>query len=144
MPLFNTKVLLNVNTIVFGMKAPIVLNSCDMKLGERLRLARKYAKLTQEELGDKAGCGQGVVSKIERGDQDNTAYVVKLAQACGVSITWLDSGEGEMLDETYVVLKDTIEYKVQQVMSQMDDRTKQQLLKIGNSLVEPEANGKTH
>jgi transcriptional regulator with XRE-family HTH domain len=73
-----------------------------MTLGERLRIAREHAGLSQEELGAKACCGQGVVSKIERGDQDSTGYVVKLATACGVRPEWLDDEQGEMIDGLYV------------------------------------------
>lgn len=68
-----------------------------MTLGERLRTARHHAKLTQEQLGDLAGCGQGVVSKIERGDQDTSAYVIVLARTCGVSADWLYDETGPML-----------------------------------------------
>lgn len=68
-----------------------------MTLGERLLKARTRAKLTQEQLGDMADCGQGVVSKIERGDQDASSYIVTLARACGVSADWLQDETGEML-----------------------------------------------
>lgn len=73
-----------------------------MTLGERLKIARDYAGLTQPELAEKAGCGQGVISKIERGDQEVSAYVVKLATACGVRPEWLDDEKGEMVDGLYV------------------------------------------
>jgi transcriptional regulator with XRE-family HTH domain len=68
-----------------------------MTLGERLRMARKHAGLTQEQLGDKAECGQAVISKIERGDQDVSAFVVVLARACGVSSDWLYDETGPMV-----------------------------------------------
>jgi len=133
----NTLVLAHGNTKVFNLR---------MKLGDRLKLAREHANLTQEELGLRAQCGQAVVSKIERGDQDTSAYVVKLAYACNVNPYWLDTGEGDMLAPAGLHLSENSpEYKIQQLMSQMDERTKQQLLKIGSTLVEPEpgANGDT-
>ncbi len=36
-----------------------------------------------------------------------------------------------------------VDYLINQILSQMDERTKLQYLKIGNSLVEPEENGHT-
>jgi transcriptional regulator with XRE-family HTH domain len=68
-------------------------------LGERLKIAREYAGLSQEKLGEEAGCGQAVVSKIERGDQKKSAYVVQLAVACNVRPEWLAMEEGEMKEE---------------------------------------------
>lgn len=114
-----------------------------MKLGERLRQARQHARLSQEQLGELAGCGQGVVSKIERGDQDNTSYVARLAKACNVSVEWLDEEIGDMIPSAAVlkVEQNSPEYMINQIMKQMDEKTKRQLLKIGNSLVEPESNG---
>lgn len=133
---FNTIVLLDVNTIVLDDHCCVVLNSYPMKLGERLRAARKHAGMSQEELGDKAGCGQGVVSKIERGDQDTTAYVVKLARACGVSVDWLDDGSGEMLGIPHPQTPEQL--KVLQAMANMPKHQQQNLVKISNTFAEPE------
>lgn len=139
MPPFNTIVLCKVNTPVLGIDSRIVLDLPSMKLGERLKLARKHAGISQEELGIRAGCGQAVVSKIERGDQEKTGYIAKLAKACGVNIEWLDEEIGEMIPSSpLIVNQDSPEYLVYKVMEQMDDKTKRQLLKIGNSLIEPE------
>jgi transcriptional regulator with XRE-family HTH domain len=68
-----------------------------MTLGERLRKARKHAGMTQDQLGELAECGQAVISKIERGDQEASAYVVKLARVCGVSADWMYDETGPML-----------------------------------------------
>lgn len=68
-----------------------------MTFGERLRMARKHAGLTQDQLGELSECGQAVISKIERGDQEISAYVVRLARACGVSADWLFDETGPML-----------------------------------------------
>lgn len=127
---FNTRVLCSVNTGVVLLPNTKVLNCEAMTLGERLKAAREYAGLTQEELGVKACCGQGVVSKIERGDQDKTAYVVKLATACGVRPEWLDDESGEMVDGLYVesekikravvLMQEMPEYLVDEAIASID------------------------
>lgn len=68
-----------------------------MTLGDRLRKARDHAGLTQKQLEDKSGVSQKTISKIERGDQDNSTQVVQLARACGVSIDWLATETGDMV-----------------------------------------------
>lgn len=63
----------------------------------RLRAQRVSAKLSQQELADKCGVGQGTISKIERGDQEESVHTPKLAAALGVSALWLATGEGPRL-----------------------------------------------
>lgn len=93
---FNTIVVSPVNTSVLENNSILVLNP-NMKFSDRLKQARKHAKLSQEELALAVGCSQGAVSKIERGDQEESALVVKFAVACGVNPVWLDTGNGEMV-----------------------------------------------
>lgn len=69
-----------------------------MDFGKRLRAARKYAQLTQEELAEKSGVPQQTISKLERGDQDTSSHTVHLAVACGVRPQWLAMEEGPMID----------------------------------------------
>lgn len=96
----------------------MVLNA-KMVIGERFKLARKHAKLSQEELALAVGCTQGLISKIERGDQDATGLIVKIAEACGVSAKWLALGQGEMLDETkYPRYKANEPQKINQTFSE--------------------------
>ena len=68
-----------------------------MSLAIRLKQARERAGLTQVELQAKSGVPQQAISKIEKGLQGSTAFVVRLAVACGVRPEWLDSGEEPML-----------------------------------------------
>lgn len=67
-----------------------------MKLSDRLKTARKAKNWTQQQLAQKSGVPQGTISKIERGDQETTAYTVDLADALGVSATWLSKGLGSI------------------------------------------------
>jgi transcriptional regulator with XRE-family HTH domain len=65
--------------------------------GNRLRAARKFAGLTQEQLRDKTGIAQSTISSAER-DGNGSAETPVYAKACGVSALWLATGEGNMLD----------------------------------------------
>jgi len=135
----NTTVLYKNNTTVLEIDNILVLNVV-MKFSERIRIARVHAKLTQEELALAVGLTQGLISKIERGDQEETASIVKIAKACKVRAEWLDDGTGNMLDDAYIY-ETTPEAKVLFAMQHMDDATKYQVVKISNSLIEPKANG---
>lgn len=79
---------------------PIPYKNSDMKLGERLRKARKAAKLTQAELSRKVGISQPTLSDIENGNIAATTVVVELARATGVSSSWLAEERGEMYEPT--------------------------------------------
>lgn len=65
-------------------------------LGERLKVARRYAGMTQEELADRAGVSIDTVRKLEQGRRHGArmATVNAFARALGVStITLLEPGE---------------------------------------------------
>lgn len=52
--------------------------------GDLVYLARTRARLTQAELGERAGVAQNAVSRIERGEVDTGFSTVrKLVRACG-------------------------------------------------------------
>lgn len=68
-----------------------------MELAERLKKARKAAKLTQVQLGERAGVTQAAIQKIEAGKVEKTGYLVALANALNVDPQWL-SGEANNLD----------------------------------------------
>ena len=63
--------------------------------GQRLKSARKTAKLSQTKLGETVGLSQSVISDLESGAQNETALVVQLAVACGVDPVWLAINRGE-------------------------------------------------
>lgn len=89
----NTRVVCNLNTFV--------LNSVTMKLnyGDRLRTARKHRKLSQNQLAELSGVGQGTISKIERGEQGDSAANIKLAMALDISPVWLSEGDARFVPE---------------------------------------------
>lgn len=79
--------------------------STTMRYGERLRLAREHANLTQKELSERinTACTQENISKLERSmTASGSEYTVQFAQACGVRPMWLAEEQGDMVDG-YVV-----------------------------------------
>lgn len=72
-------------------------NTLPMEYKERVKAARKHAKLTQGQLGQLVGIDQASVSDLERGRSQRSSYNATIAKACGVSALWLESGEGDML-----------------------------------------------
>lgn len=64
----------------------------------RLTHARSAAGLTQAALAKLAGVEKDIVSHIEQGRSVGPEYLLQIAKACGVSITWLRSHKGKMKD----------------------------------------------
>ena len=105
-----------------------------MTLGQRLKLARSHAGLTQAQLAEKAGVSQQTISNIESGSQDKSSEVVKFAMICCVRAEWLAEEQGEMVDGLYVqderlkhlimVCQDLPGYAVDQLVLQGDAMAK--------------------
>lgn len=66
------------------------------EFGQRIKAARKKAKLTQDKLASLIGISQGTLSEMENEGHSST-YTVQIAQACGVDPTWLATGAGQMI-----------------------------------------------
>lgn len=115
-----------------------------MTFGERLRMARKYADLTQEQLGEMAECGQGVISKIERGDQESSAYVVRLARACGVSPDWLHDETGPMLAGQRIEQLAAPLRNILHVAQQLDAQRQYMAARLIDTLAEPPSENENH
>lgn len=75
------------------------LNTAMDTLAQRLRLSRKERGLTQAQLAEAAGVAQSDISKLERGEAQKTANLVRLAKALGVNPAWLDTGDGPTAPE---------------------------------------------
>lgn len=73
-----------------------------VKYGDRLRLARKHAGLSQLRLAELAGVSQSTVSQLENSTTDiGSLHTVRFARVCGISPDWLDDEVGEMIPRTY-------------------------------------------
>jgi transcriptional regulator with XRE-family HTH domain len=73
-------------------------NTSWMEFKDRLKVARKHAKLNQDELARRAGITQTSISDLERGKSKATSFAAQIASVCGVSPIWLVTGNGEMLN----------------------------------------------
>lgn len=71
-------------------------NTQRMEFKDRLKAARRHAKLNQAELAVRAGITQTSISDLERGKSKATAHVAKIADVCGVDALWLSDGQGDM------------------------------------------------
>lgn len=97
--------------------------------GKRLRAARKFAGLTQEQLRDKTGIAQSTISSAER-DGNGSAETPVYAKACGVSALWLATGEGNMLDGATVVSAGTAKVTYPQPMEPATEQRLTRLLAV--------------
>lgn len=103
-----------------------------MKYGQRLKLAREYAKLTQNELAGALNniVTQANISKLETSEAQGSIYTVQFATACGVRPEWLASEEGEMLNglcvsdgrlkRAMVIMQEMPEYAVDDAIKSLD------------------------
>lgn len=73
-------------------------NTHPMEYKDRIKAARKHAKLTQAELAKIVGIDQTSISDLERGKSQSSSFNARIASACGVSSLWLENGVGEMVD----------------------------------------------
>lgn len=65
-----------------------------IELRHRLRIAREYAGLDQEQLADRIEAARSTVSNAETGKVTPRRMVVMAwAMACGVSREWLETGQ---------------------------------------------------
>lgn len=89
-----------------------------MKYGERLKLAREAAKLTQAGLVAKIGSGitQAGISYLEKGDATGSEFTVQFATACAVRPEWLAEEKGVMRENSHHIKK-AEELRVQQMDS---------------------------
>lgn len=61
-------------------------------IGERVKIARKNSKLTQQELAQKANISQTTLSQLESGRNTSSKELPQLANALGIDVNWLLTG----------------------------------------------------
>lgn len=62
-------------------------------LASRLTAAREGIGLSQEELADRAGCGQSTIGHLESRARGSSKHLVAIARALGVRPEWLVEGK---------------------------------------------------
>ncbi len=67
-----------------------------MTFAERIKSARTEAGLTQKKLAERLGISQTAVAKLEKGANQSSKHLVRLALVCGVDPVWLAYGRGQM------------------------------------------------
>ncbi|AYF88640.1 helix-turn-helix transcriptional regulator [Pseudomonas sp. DY-1] len=65
-------------------------------LAARMKHAMTERKITQEALAELAGVSQNTIHKLTTGKSQSTRKLVEIAQALGVSPTWLSTGEATL------------------------------------------------
>lgn len=68
-----------------------------MEYKDRIKAARKHARLTQAALADAVGIKQASVSELETGKSQSSTFGASIAKICGVDAVWLETGKGSML-----------------------------------------------
>ncbi len=85
------------------------------QLKDRIKQARKFAKLSQKELATKVGITQPSLSELETGRSQSTSYIGSIARVCGVDAFWLETGQGSMVNansQKYTLSEQKTNYKV--------------------------------
>lgn len=77
--------------MIFFITNPIIKRN-QMALGNRLKAARKAAKMSQATLAKLAGVSQGLISDIENNVYTTSVHVPKLAHVLGVDAIYLSEG----------------------------------------------------
>lgn len=102
---------------------------CIMDMGKRLKAARKYAGLTQQQLADRIGIKQQSYQKAECGVTKMPENLRGIADVCGVEFNWLLTGDGLM-----VVNKSEIDKKIFEIIVQLTKGQKESVFNIVNKI----------
>ncbi len=108
-------------------------------MNERLKLLRKYLKLSQAEFGNKIFLTQNHISSLEKGRRVLSDRTIKLiCSTFGVDEKWFRTGEGNMFDSLIKDI-DGLDDDVKELLEKYallneDDKTK--LKKILNTFLE--------
>ena len=74
----------------------IIINVCN-----RLKYVREHFKLSQSEVGEKIGVSKAAISSLELGKYNlSQSMLILYSEKLGVSQLWLETGVGEMFEES--------------------------------------------
>lgn len=92
-----------------------------LTLSERIKCARKFARLSQEGIRIAVGAGKGMGQKWELAETDKSyrkpsdETMMAIASVCGVRLEWLMDGTGTMEDPTRVAWGKRIAEAIQSI-----------------------------
>lgn len=92
-------------------------------LAKRVKGRRLALKLSQEQLAEFSDLGQSDISKIERGDSQQTAKIAQLARALRCDPLWLATGVGDhrpAADSPLLLEKETLFDKYRQTLVDLE------------------------
>ncbi|WP_201543287.1 XRE family transcriptional regulator [Psychrobacter immobilis] len=94
----------------------------DLELKDRLKLARKFAGLTQKDIEiNILNMKQSTYSELERGLSKSTSRIVEIATLFGVQPEWLANGTGEMILSSFQLNNDENVLEVSSNKSHLTD-----------------------
>ena len=83
--------------LTYATFSDIILSGGVYTVNQRLKIIRKFKKMSQEEFGKKIGVTKTAVSKMELGTYNITDSMIKLVcKEFHINEDWLRHGEGEM------------------------------------------------
>ena len=73
------------------------ISEAGMETNARVKQVRETLGLSQAKFAEKVKLGIGTIKNIEYSlTEPNPRYIEQIAEICGVSIVWLETGDGEM------------------------------------------------
>lgn len=97
------------------------------EMNARVRVLREHFGLSQVAFADKVKLGVGTIRNIEYDlTEPNPRYFDQIAEACGASVIWLETGEGEMFRK--MTRREKIANFVSETLADESDDFKSQLI----------------
>lgn len=105
------------------------------EMNARVRALREHFGLSQVSFADKVKLGVGTIRNIEYDlTEPNPRYFEQIAEACGASVVWLETGEGEMFRK--MTKREKIANFVSEALADESDDFKSQLILVLAALSE--------
>ena len=117
-----------------------------MALKDRIKAAREFAGLTQEELATRVRVSRPAVVMWESGKTQTIEgeNLVRTAYATGVDALWLATGEGDMRPLMVRDDADQMPRRLQIAWLKLDDKMRTHVLAITEAIADNKAGGKRY
>lgn len=102
------------------------------EIGQRIKIARKFRKRSQQWLADEVNVRQSSVSEWEReANNPSTNNLVSISKCLSVSYQWLATGDGPM---ELTVYEPVIVHIAEPIHQSEEELARQELLKLFDAL----------